>query len=154
MNNRYRKIIILFPLLIYLISVLSGCTSSKERRILVVHSYEETYVAYPDFNHLIANQFRKKGIKADIRTIYLDCESFREKPELERMKHFLDSVSGDWRPEVILVNEDQATYSLLKCGASLVKEVPVVFAGVNYPNWALIKQYPVLYPPPSSRLVV
>lgn len=142
MNNRYRKIIILFPLLIYLISVLSGCTSSKERRILVVHSYEETYVAYPDFNHLIANQFRKKGIKADIRTIYLDCESFREKPELERMKHFLDSVSGDWRPEVILVNEDQATYSLLKCGASLVKEVPVVFAGVNYPNWALIKQYP------------
>lgn len=142
MNNRKRKIIFLFPLLIYFMSALTGCTSSQERRILVVHSYEETYAAYPDFNHLIAKQFRKKGIRADIRTLYLDCESFRENPELERMKHFLDSVLIDWRPEVILVNEDQATYSLLKCGSPLVDEVPIVFAGVNYPNWALIRQHP------------
>lgn len=61
MNNRKRKIIFLFPLLIYFMSALTGCTSSQERRILVVHSYEETYAAYPDFNHLIAKQFRKKG---------------------------------------------------------------------------------------------
>ena len=142
MNNRKRKIIFLFPLLIYFMSALTGCTSSQKRRILVVHSYEETYAAYPDFNHLIAKQFRKKGIRADIRTLYLDCESFRENPELERMKHFLDSVLIDWRPEVILVNEDQATYSLLKCGSPLVDEVPIVFAGVNYPNWALIRQHP------------
>lgn len=142
MNSRKRKIVFLFPLLIYFMSALTGCTSSQERRILVVHSYEETYAAYPDFNHLIAKQFRKKGIRADIRTLYLDCESFRENPELERMKHFLDSVLIDWRPEVILVNEDQATYSLLKCGSPLVDEVPIVFAGVNYPNWALIRQHP------------
>lgn len=141
MDNRNRKILLLFPILIYLVSVLVSCTSSKERRILVIHSYEEMYAAYPDFSRLIAKQFREKGIKADIRTLYLDCESFREGPELERMRHFLDSVSRGWRPEVILVNEDQATYSLLKCGAPLANEVPIVFAGVNYPNWPLIKQY-------------
>ena len=54
MNNENRKIIFLFPLLIYLISALVGCTSSQERCILVVHSYEETYTAYPEFNRLIA----------------------------------------------------------------------------------------------------
>ena len=142
MNNENRKIIFLFPLLIYLISALVGCTSSQERRILVVHSYEETYTAYPEFNRLIAKQFKKEGVNADIRTLYLDCESYKEETELKRMRYLLDSVSGDWRPEVILVNEDQATYSLLKCGDPLVKEVPVVFAGVNYPNWELLKQYP------------
>ncbi len=46
------------------------------------------------------------------------------------------------RPEVILVNEDQATYSLMKCGIQLAKEVPVVFGGVNYPNWGLLKHHP------------
>ena len=43
---------------------------------------------------------------------------------------------------MILVNEDQATYSLMKCGIQLAKEVPVVFGGVNYPNWGLLKHHP------------
>lgn len=58
------------------------------------------------------------------------------------MRFLVDSVSKDWRPEVILVNEDQATYSLMKCGIQLAKEVPVVFGGVNYPNWGLLKHHP------------
>ena len=87
MNNENRKIIFLFPLLIYLISALVGCTSSQERRILVVHSYEETYTAYPEFNRLIAKQFKKEGVNADIRTLYLDCESYKEETELKRMRY-------------------------------------------------------------------
>ena len=91
---------------------------------------------------MIAEQFEKEKIDADIRTVYLDCESYWEEPELERMRFLVDSVSRDWRPEVILVNEDQATYSLMKCGVQLGKEVPVVFGGVNYPNWGLLKRHP------------
>lgn len=121
---------------------LSGCSKKEVRKVLVVHSYEETYAAYPDFNRMIAESFQKKGVDADIRTLYLDCEAYQEKTELLRLYSLLDEISKDWRPEIILVNEDQATYSLLKCGHPLVKEVPVVFSGVNYPNWSLIKQYP------------
>lgn len=79
---------------------------------------------------------------ADIRIVYLDCESFQEEPELKYMYHLLDSVSDGWEPEVILVNDDQAAYSLFKCCHPLVKEIPVVFGGVNYPNWELLKEYP------------
>ncbi len=121
---------------------LGSCSEKEVRKILVVHSYEETYAAYPDFNKMIAESFRKKEVDADVRTLYLDCEAYQEKEELLRMYSLLDEVSKDWKPEVILVNEDQATYSLLKCGHPLVKEVPIVFGGVNYPNWSLIKQYP------------
>ncbi|WP_346999425.1 sensor histidine kinase, partial [Bacteroides cellulosilyticus] len=114
----------------------------EERRILIVHSYEESYVGYPDFNRLIDKEFRRNGVNADIRIVYLDCESFQEEPELKYMYHLLDSVSDGWEPEVILVNDDQAAYSLFKCCHPLVKEIPVVFGGVNYPNWELLKEYP------------
>lgn len=122
--------------------VLNSCSDREERRILIVHSYEESYVGYPDFNRLIDKEFRRNGVNVDIRIVYLDCESFQEEPELKYMYHLLDSVSDGWEPEVILVNDDQAAYSLFKCCHPLVKEIPVVFGGVNYPNWELLKEYP------------
>ena len=122
--------------------VLNSCSDREGRRILIVHSYEESYVGYPDFNRLIDKEFRRNGVNADIRIVYLDCESFQEEPELKYMYHLLDSVSDGWEPEVILVNDDQAAYSLFKCCHPLAKEIPVVFGGVNYPNWELLKEYP------------
>lgn len=122
--------------------VLSSCSDREERRILIVHSYEESYVGYPDFNRLIDKEFRRNGVNADIRIVYLDCEAFQEEPELKYMYHLLDSVSDGWEPEIILVNDDQAAYSLFKCCHPLAKEIPVVFGGVNYPNWELLKEYP------------
>ena len=110
MNGLNRGIIRLLLLSLLLLLGVSSCSQKEERRILVVHSYEETYAAYPEFNRMIAEQFEKEKIDADIRTVYLDCESYWEEPELERMRFLVDSVSKDWRPEVILVNEDQATY--------------------------------------------
>lgn len=119
-----------------------SCSSSQEKkRILLIHSYENSYASYPAFNKLMTREFRKKGIDAEICTLYLDCESYLEKAELERMRFLLDSIQS-WEPEIILVNEDQATYSLLRCGHPLVKELPVVFSGVNYPNWNLLQHYP------------
>ena len=122
--------------------VLNSCSDLEGRRILIVHSYEASYVGYPDFNRLIDKEFRRNGVNADIRIVYLDCESFQEEPELKYMYHLLDSVSDGWEPEVILVNDDQAAYSLFKCCHPLAKEIPVVFGGVNYPNWELLKEYP------------
>lgn len=138
-NNSFFK---LLPFILLLFGGLSSCSQKEKRRILVVHSYEETFAAYPDFNSMIAERFKKNRVSADIRTVYLDCEAFLAKAELNRMHFLLDSITQGWRPEIIIVNEDQATYSLLKCGAPLVKEVPVVFAGVNFPNWELLEQYP------------
>ena len=59
--------------------VLNSCSDREERRILIVHSYEESYVGYPDFNRLIDKEFRRNGVNADIRIVYLDCEAFQEK---------------------------------------------------------------------------
>ncbi|WP_417130325.1 ATP-binding protein [Parabacteroides faecis] len=57
------------------------------------------------------------------------------------MYEFLDTVSI-WNPELILVYDDQAAYSIMACKHHLIREIPVVFDGVNFPNWELLKQYP------------
>lgn len=115
-------------------------TRQQVRKILVIHSYAPDYVAYPDLNRMIADGFSKQGIKADIQTFYLDCEQYEAADETQRIYDFIDSISS-WKPDLILVNEDQATYSLLECGHPLVQTTPVVFTGVNFPNWELLKSY-------------
>lgn len=132
----------IYALILPFFFVLSSCSDREERRVLIVHSYEESYIGYPDFNRFIDKEFRRNGVDADIRIVYLDCEAYQEEPELKYMYQLLDSVSKGWKPEIILVNDDQAAYSLFKCHHPLVKEVPIVFGGVNYPNWELLKEYP------------
>lgn len=134
-----RTIGLLYVLLLLNLCI-SSCTPKEVRRVLVIHSYEESYAGYPQFNRLIVDEFSKQGIQADLRFIYLDCELHQEKDELNLMNASLDSAAA-WNPEIILVNEDQATYSLLKCNNPMVKQLPIVFGGVNYPNWNLIKQF-------------
>lgn len=128
----------IITLLLLAFSMIS-CHSSK-KRVLVIHSYSEDYAAYKEYNHLIAQKFHQAGIKPELSFFYLDCERFDEKAEIERMNRLLDSISK-WEPDIVLLNDDQATYSSLKTYHPLLRKVPIVFTGVNYPNWPLLKEY-------------
>ena len=125
---------------IFLFPFSGQANGEKKFRVLVVHSYDSDYVVYPDYNRLILENFRKEGVKVDLRIFYLDCEQYSEEPEKQRIYNYLDAVSA-WQPDLILVNEDQATYSTLACGHPLVTYTPVVFSGVNFPNWNLLKKF-------------
>ena len=100
MNGVNRGIFRLLPIFLLLFLGVSSCSQKEERRILVIHSYEETYAAYPEFNRMIAEQFEKEKIDADIRTVYLDCESVTEpKHRCVRLHSFPDNRNvGRWRP--------------------------------------------------------
>lgn len=120
---------------------LSAHSNEPLYKILIIQSYTEELATYSNFSNMIAERLDKKKIKTDICTFYLDCERYGEKQENERMYHFLDSIK-QWNPDLILVNDDQATYTLMACGHPLGKEKPVIFSGVNFPNWELLDQYP------------
>ena len=62
MNGVNRGIFRLLPVFLLLFLGVSSCSQKEERRILVIHSYEETYAAYPEFNRMIAEQFEKEKI--------------------------------------------------------------------------------------------
>ena len=129
--------LILGALLLYWIS---SCTTNDVRRVLVIHSYEDSYRGYSDLNAAIVREFERKGIEVDMRVYYLDCESYDSGGELKRITTILNTL-GTWAPEIILVDDDQATFSLLSSKHPLTKKIPIVFAGVNYPNWDVLKSY-------------
>lgn len=115
--------------------------SNSPYKVLVLQSYTEDLNTYSRFSALIAEKLEKKDIQIDTQTFYLDCERYNEKEENDRMYHYLDSIKS-WNPDIILVNDDQATYTLMACNHPLGKTKPVVFSGVNFPNWSLLEQHP------------
>lgn len=128
-------------LLVCLLVSLQGCGDPPTTaRILMIHSFEADYPAYPDYNRLLQAYLRQEGIEAEIRTAYLDCEQYRAWDEEKRMRECLDSIAP-WHPHLIMVAEDQATYSLLASDHPLVYKTPVVFAGVNFPNHKLLEKH-------------
>lgn len=142
MYKRKRSIFLILITLPLLLFVYSCKMPTKERkRIVLIHSFEEGRENYAVFNEELIKELDKQQINADIHTFYLNCERYLDKDERERMYNYIDSIQ-DIKPDIILVNDDQATYSLLGCEHPLIKKIPIVFAGVNYPNWNLIKQHP------------
>ena len=115
-------------------------TAKDNYRILVNHSYEPNYPVYPHFNKLIAENLKKEKIKAELKFFYLDCEQFVKDEELDRVYHFIDSIQV-WKPDLIILNEDQATYSTLACYHPFLKTIPIIFSGVNFPNWETLQDY-------------
>ena len=119
-----------------------GCKpEAKRSRVLVIQSFRWDDKNYLELNSDIRKELGKNRVNADIRTFYLDCECYMAEEEEERMYNFIDTIRL-WKPDIILVNDDQATYTLMKCGHPFVKKVPVVFSGVNFPNWDLLEKYP------------
>lgn len=116
-------------------------TNEPIYKILVIHSYTEELVTYSKFSNLIAEKLEDKNIETDIRTFYLDSERYNEMEENAKMYQYLDSIQA-WNPDIILVNDDQATYTLMACNHPLGKTKPVVYSGVNFPNQSLLEQHP------------
>ncbi len=125
-----------------LTGLFTACHSDTRmpKRILVIESYGADYPGYKNNEQKLTELFKKKGVTAQIQPFYLDCENYLDPDERKRIFHFLDTIAP-WKPDIIWVNDDQATYSLLASQHPLTHQIPVVFAGVNYPNRALLKQF-------------
>ena len=139
---RYTHKYLVLAISTFLVSLLTlGCQDKEEKKVVLIHSFEQKKDTYPIFNEVLKQTFNKQKINPEIHTFYLDCEQYLDSAEISRMYNYIDSIK-EIKPDIILVNDDQACYSLLACGHPYLKEIPIVFAGVNYPNWSLLKKYP------------
>lgn len=121
--------------------VVKAHTNEPLYKVLVIHSYTKDLITYSKFSNLVTEKLKDKNIHTDVRTFYLDSERYNEMEENTRMYQYLDSIQS-WNPDIILVNDDQATYTLMACNHWLGKTKPVVFSGVNFPNYPLLDQHP------------
>ena len=111
------------------------------KKIFVIQSDERSCKDYIGAEKEIADDFRQQGIEPEMHTVYLGCEFLFSNAEVNQMKAFLDTAQR-WKTDVIIVFGDQATYSLMKTGLPYAHQTPVIFAGVSYPNWPLLRRYP------------
>lgn len=118
----------------------SNRNAGSSYRIVVIQSFEAEYRGYEKIEDKIQEAFKKQHINAELQSFYLDCESYLPNQETKRIYDNLNTLTN-WKPNLILVYDDQATFSLLNSGHPLTKEIPIIFAGVNYPNWPLLKKY-------------
>lgn len=119
-----------------------NCIREVPYRVLVIHSHEPQLYNYRIFNAEIEKQFRRLCRRSvDITYYYVDCERHNPESEEAGIRNCLDAITSSNRPDVILVNDDQAFYSFLKIDHPLAHEVPVVFAGVEFPNQKLMAKY-------------
>lgn len=136
----YLLLLLIPVMLLFMPACSRTATQTPPKRILIFHSSRPSEPVYPGFNQCIAEKLEKKGIQAELKFLYLDCDTYIASEKLDRTRRFLDSIHA-WQPDLILVNQDEATYNLLAVEHPLVRQVPVIFSGVHFPNWALLRQY-------------
>lgn len=127
---------------IFIVALVMGYPLYAQKyKIALIHSYQEGYSGSDIINKLFVKELEDQEIDFQLRTFYLDCEKYHSKEEEKRISDFVDSIR-EWEGNLIAVLDDQATYSIMACRNPYTKQIPIVFSGVNYPDWELLKQYP------------
>ena len=123
--NTSLKIVITLLLAILLLSSCRQAISNKKPRILLIHSFQEDRYNYKIFNEELIKTFKEQNISPELHIFYLDCESYLDYDERKRMYNYIDSMIP-MKPDMILVNDDQATYSLMAKLSELgfIEEIP------------------------------
>lgn len=71
--------------------------TSEEKHILVIQSYEKHFSPYKEMKKILAQNLNKKGIRATVYSLYLDCEQSSEKQLRLKIFNKLDELSS-WKP--------------------------------------------------------
>lgn len=121
------------------------CSSDYEpkKKVLVIHSWDSGGEDGEPFRQMMKDAFDETGLNVDICHIYLDAAHRRGTLLDKDIETYTDEIA-QWKPDVILVNDDPALDMILyyHIADSIFKNTPVVFAGVN----TLLRDSLVLYP--------
>ncbi|WP_071145330.1 sensor histidine kinase [Bacteroides ihuae] len=133
----------LYRLTMILILVGTSLTlAAKERsyKILFIQSYAESDSWAMERNKGLRRGFEKGAMNVEITTEYLNARCWVNVAEEEIMRRICLRAT-ERGTDLIIASNDEALYSLLVCGDSLPKRVPVVYFGVEYPNQNILNKY-------------
>nr|WP_320059348.1 ABC transporter substrate binding protein [uncultured Bacteroides sp.] len=136
MNMLYRLTLIL------IIVTISFSIAAKERsyKILFIQSYTESDSWAKERYKGLSKGFEEGGVKVEITTEYLNARYWDDVAEEEITRRICRRAEKRGT-DLIVTSNDEALYSLLVCGDSLPKQIPVVYFGVEYPNQHILNSY-------------
>ena len=115
------------------------CSDSEDENdkphILVMFSENKQAYQFADCEDIIVKALKNKGVDADITFEYLNCGHWEANREIEEARKIVDRANAKKPLAMILLYGDQATYSTLSTDTPMMHTLPVVFGGVQFPNW-------------------
>lgn len=105
-------------------------------RVLIIQSFQESCLWAGELNKGAEDCFKRLRVPYVFEIVNMDCEGLDGPEEVNFLKNMLDTIQT---PDLILVCDDQATFSLLVTEHELTHTVPIVFSGVDYFNQDLLK---------------
>ena len=103
--------------------------------ILVMFSENKEAYRFADCEGIIAKALKDKGVDADVTFEYLNCGHWEAEREIEEARKIVERANAYKPLAMIMLFGDQATYSTLCIDTPMMRTVPVVFGGVQFPNW-------------------
>lgn len=95
-DMKQTTVVAVYILTLSLCLVWCACPAHAEtRRVALIHSFEPGYPPAHKALELLQKEFRRLGMKCDIREYYLDCDRYMEQSENRRMSaSLMTSLSG------------------------------------------------------------
>ena len=112
---------------------------SEEEAIFVIQSLRKHFPAYEKMKEIMSSDLRKKGYMRVVHFIWI-VSNIRRSTATEIIQE-LNELST-WNPDIILVNDDQASERFDKQQASSLNRSRSCLWGVSYPNIPIIRKYP------------
>ena len=113
-----------------------------KRHVLVMFSENIERYKFIDIENIILKAFKNKDVNADITFDYLACEYYDAEHEVEEARKIVERNNRHRPIDMLVTIGDQATYSTLCNDLYLLHHIPVVFGGVQFPNWQQLADYP------------
>lgn len=143
-NSKHKKktiwVLLSVLLFIFLIFILRERKEEQQRYILVIHSYDESCGWKDELNRGVEESLSDHDMYAQVRNFYLDSENKRAQQELDTLTNLLNQYINS-PLDLILVCDDQATFSLMETKHPLTYRVPIVFCGVDYINQDVLSRH-------------
>src|SRR5574344_1382880 len=127
--------------LLLLTIIFGSCKKQTDpvHHILMIHSFDKSNSIYPSLTQAIIDEFEKNNVHVKIHTLYLNSEIYWPHEKNAIIRNFLNKNAA-WKPELLLVNDDQALFSLVNSNNKRSHKIPIIFAGVNYlPTFSMTK---------------
>lgn len=129
-------------IILCLLGLLTTCTKdTMKKQILFMQSYEANFPIYDKTKEILASGLNQREIAADIYMYHLNAQQNPVKNQRLNIYNELEKFSSQ-NLDLILVNDDEALDALLTSKHPVLKKLPIVFMGVNYPNISQIQKYP------------
>lgn len=136
---RFRSLFM--ALAIFLIGFSSRITAKEAYHILFIQSYTERDTWSNELNEGLADGFKESGLPVRITTEYLNSRYWRAFGDEELIRQICKQARES-KTDLIVTSNDEALISLLTCEDTLPPTVPIVFTGVQFPNYKLLRKFP------------